>query len=144
MAVRSNTTIVSLAIPAKPEYLVLGRLVLTGLAGANAFDDDVLGDLKLALTEAAANAIVHAYADGADGGVVIRYELSPSRIEVTVTDDGQGIAGEELAALDDIPSSLEPGESGMGLSIIRALVDELSLEPGPGGRGVTLRFAKAL
>lgn len=44
---------VSLAIPAKPEYLVLVRLALSAVCRLTALSADEVADLKLAVTEAA-------------------------------------------------------------------------------------------
>src|SRR5213080_3672415 len=67
---------IHLTIPAKPEYITLGRLALTGIARLRAepVSAEVLGDLKLALTEACTNSVRHAYA-GDEGTVQIVYEL---------------------------------------------------------------------
>ena len=56
---------VRLTIPAKPEFITLGRLALTGIARLRPeqFSEEVLGDLKLALTEACTNSVRHAYDD---------------------------------------------------------------------------------
>src|SRR5438046_4236155 len=80
---------VRLCIPAKPEYISLGRLALTGLSRLRTLPDDVLADLKLALTEACTNSVRHAY-DGGEGVVEIVYELHPLRLVVEVTDSGEG------------------------------------------------------
>src|ERR1700751_3495148 len=58
---------VRLRIPAKPEYVALGRLALTGLAQARALPSDTIADLKLALTEAVSNSVRHAYGTPGDG-----------------------------------------------------------------------------
>ena len=55
---------VTLRIPAKPEYITLCRLALTGLAQLREFPDDAMADLKLALTEAVSNSVRHAYGPG--------------------------------------------------------------------------------
>ena len=81
---------IKLTIPAKPEYITLGRLALTGLAGLRPLSAETLGDLKLALTEACSNSVRHAYRDGRDGLVEIRYELQSDRLVVEVADDGEG------------------------------------------------------
>ena len=46
----------TLVIPARPEYLLLARLALTGVARLAQADEEALADLRLAVTEAAANA----------------------------------------------------------------------------------------
>src|SRR2546423_14980830 len=70
---------VRLTIPAKAEYITLGRLALTAIAGVRPLSDETLHDLKLALTEACTNSVRHAYADGGEGEVEILYELEPDR-----------------------------------------------------------------
>jgi len=128
---------VRLTIPAKPEYITLGRLALTGIARLHELPEETLGDLKLALTEACTNSVRHAYAEG-EGEVEILYELYPDRLVVEVGDEGTGFtpATETTAAGDDL------SEGGLGIAIIRALTDELDLVAGEGG--VRLRFVKRL
>ena len=72
---------VRLTIPARPEYITLGRLALTAIAGVRPLSDETLHDLKLALTEACTNSVKHAYQDGI-GSVDIVYELRADRLAV--------------------------------------------------------------
>ena len=130
---------VRLSIPAKPEYISLGRLALTGLSRLRAFPDDVLADLKLALTEACTNSVRHAY-DGGEGMVEILYELHDDRLVVEVMDTGEGFEPEDAVAADD---SDELVEGGLGIAIIQALADEFELAR-PNGGGSRLRFVKLL
>ena len=74
---------VRLTIPAKPEYITLSRLALAGLARVRSFPDEMLADLKLALTEACSNSVRHAYEDG-EGHVDISFELRDDRLIVEV------------------------------------------------------------
>ncbi len=53
--------VVRLTFPARAEYLLLARLTLSGLARKLPLDDELLADLKLAVTEACGNAVRHAY-----------------------------------------------------------------------------------
>ena len=132
-----NVQTVRLTIPAKPEYIALGRLALTGLSRLRPLDEDQLADLKLALTEACTNSVQHAY-DGEDGTVEIRYELAADQVAVEVIDAGQGF--EPPPPRD---GALEPVEGGLGIAIIRALSDELEIGFSNGG-GSRLRFVKRL
>ena len=81
---------VRLTIPAKPEYITLGRLALTAIAGVRPVTDETLYDLKLALTEACTNSVRHAYRNGREGSVEIVYELRPDRLVIEVGDEGSG------------------------------------------------------
>ncbi len=132
---------VTLTFPAKPDYLVLSRLALSGLARAYPFDPDVLADLKLAITEACGNAVRHAYeAESEERPVTVSFEVVGEKLEIVVEDRGSGLdrpADHEWSMPD------EP-ESGMGLAIIRTVVDELDVGRGEGGRGTVVRMTKAL
>src|SRR6059058_4146705 len=75
---------VRLTIPARAEYITLGRLALTAIAGVRPLSDETLHDLKLALTEACTNSVKHAYVEGREGIVDILYELQPDRLAVEV------------------------------------------------------------
>jgi serine/threonine-protein kinase RsbW len=134
-----NGHAIHLTIPAKPEYITLGRLALTGLGRVRALGEDVLGDLKLAITEACTNSVRHAYQD-ADGAVEIVYELHEDRIVVEVLDRGEGFTPDRERA--DLADDL--AEGGLGIAIIRALTDELEIGPPPGAGGSRLRFVKFL
>ena len=131
---------VRLRIPAKPEYIALCRLALTGLAQARALDSDTVADLKLALTEAVSNSVRHAYGTPGEGQVDIRYELGPDRICVDVIDDGAGFDPEEAPSFDGD----ELSEGGLGIAIIRTVADDVEIESRPGVRGSRLRFVKKL
>jgi serine/threonine-protein kinase RsbW len=129
---------IRLTIPAKPEYITLGRLALTAIAGVRPVSDETLHDLKLALTEACTNSVRHAY--GEDGGSVdIVYELLADRLAVEVGDAGTGFDPRSGRANGD--ENLEEG--GLGIAIIRALTDEVEIGEREGG-GSRLRFVKLL
>lgn len=132
-------SVISLQIPAKPEYLLLTRLALSGLARVRPIDAELLADLKLAITEGCANAVRHAY-DVEGGSVRVRFELTDGRLEATIEDDGRGFVARDVP--DWQPEALD--EDGMGLAIIRAVVDDVRIEAGEGGRGTRLWFAKQL
>jgi serine/threonine-protein kinase RsbW len=130
---------VRLTIPAKPEYITLGRLALTGIAKLRPLSAETLSDLKLALTEACTNSVRHAYGNGKAGVVEIVYELQPDRLVVEVADTGAGFSEDELAEETD-----ELTEGGLGIAIIRAVADELEIAERAAGGGSRLRFAKYL
>lgn len=130
--------LVALTIPARPEFIALGRLALTGLARTRALSQEVVADLKLALTEACSNSVRHAYDEGRLGVVQIRYELSPDRFVIEVDDEGSGFDPQTIERAQE-----ELDEGGLGIAIIRALTDELEIGSRPEG-GSRLRFTKLL
>jgi serine/threonine-protein kinase RsbW len=128
---------VRLTIPAKAEYVLLGRLALSGIMRMRPLEDETVNDLKLAVTEACTNSVRHAYGDGS-GSVDIVYELHDDRLVVEVSDDGTGFDPDELE------DSGELTEGGLGIAIIRALVDDFEVVGHVDGGGSSLRFVKFL
>lgn len=130
---------VRLTFPAKADYLLLARLALAGLARAYALDPDLLADLKLAVTEACGNAVRHAYGNG-EGRVTVSFAVSETTLEMVVEDEGAGLTVPDTAEWS-MPEHLE---SGMGMAIIREIVDELEVSGGADGRGTVVRMTKYL
>jgi len=137
-----NDRVVRLTFPARPEYLLLARLTLSGLARELPIEEELLADLKLAVTEACGNVVRHAY-PGDDGDVSLVVTVGDDRLLLTVEDYGDGIQAPDSPE-DDADELSGPLESGMGMPIIRAIVDELAVEQGPDGRGTVVRMVKYL
>jgi anti-sigma regulatory factor (Ser/Thr protein kinase) len=92
-----------------------------------------LQDLKLAITEACANAVVHSGTQE----IRISVRFVDSCIEVVVEDDG--IYRELLSSVDD------DSDAHRGLALMAALVDDLTLYPGTSSSaGTTVRMRKCL
>jgi len=132
---------IRLTIPAKPEYISLARLALTGLSRVRELDPETLADLKLAITEATSNSVRHAYSDGS-GTVEVVYDLQPDRLVIEVSDDGEGFDYDREPAAADLEDELTEG--GLGIAIIKTIADEFEVGQGPDGRGSRLRFVKRL
>jgi serine/threonine-protein kinase RsbW len=128
---------VVLTMSPRPENLALARLALSGVGAVAGAGEGDVADLKLAITEACTNAILHAYEHEAGGRLVVRYRVDSRQIEVEVEDDGAGFdpddpAGREAGA----------GGEGMGLMIIRSLTDSLRIESDESGSRIS--FTKKL
>lgn len=124
---------VELLIPASPEYVGIARLCLSGVAARLHLPYDTVEDLKVALAEACTNAIQHAYKDG-KGSVEIAFEADEKQLTIAISDKGKGFDYHSLAAKTPDPEQ----ERGLGLYLIRALVDELDVRSSPQGSTVTM------
>ena len=129
---------VTLSFPAKADYLLLARLALGGLARRMPVDADALADLKLAVTEACGNVVRHAYAEGDGGPVAVSLVVHADRLEMIVEDQG---AGMERPRADEWEVNQLP-EGGMGMAIMRAVVDELDVTAGADGRVTVVHMTK--
>jgi serine/threonine-protein kinase RsbW len=132
--------VIELEIPARPEFVGLARLVVSSLASSRRdLEDDRIDDLKLAVSEACTNAIeAHAEVD-ADERVVVQWREAGDRFEVSVQDRGQGFDPESLP---EHPPVTDPErlnfERGLGIPLIRTLVDEVAFEPSESGTAVRM------
>lgn len=132
--------VVELEIPARPDFLSLARLVITGAANVEpSFSDDRLEDLRIAVSEAVTNAIEAHVSSGAEERVVLRCDLAEDRIEVEVIDRGSGFDPETAPTA---PAPEDPDrllhESGLGIPLMRQLVDETEFRASPTGTVVRL------
>src|SRR3954453_3650643 len=127
-----TTTDVKLTLPARPENVSVIRHVLGAFAESLRLPDDLVEDLRLAVTEACTNVVRHAYPPERPGPVEITFVPTDEEVSVVVADFGRGIG----------PSSDTTGP-GLGLPLIAAIADEVELQPVPGGGSrVAMTFAR--
>ncbi len=92
---------------------------------------DLLFDLQLAVEEACSNVIEHAYR-GRGGQLSVRFETDDSDVIITLQDQGQAFNPERVAAPDTKrPLSKRP-VGGLGLHLMRTLMDEVRFTFAPG------------
>jgi serine/threonine-protein kinase RsbW len=128
---RTNTD-VKLTLPARPENVSVIRHVLGAFAEALRLPDDLVEDLRLAVTEACTNVVRHAYPPEVPGPVEITITPTEDVVSVVVADHGRGIG-----------SSSDTTGPGLGLPLIAAIADEVELQPVPGGGSrVAMSFAR--
>jgi anti-sigma regulatory factor (Ser/Thr protein kinase) len=121
---------VLLTMPARPEGVGVVRQALAGMADALDFDPTVLADMKMAVTEACTNVVVHAYADET-GLLEVEMLADPGGLTIVVRDHGMGIQPR--------PARTDPPALGLGLPLIAALADSFELR-GSAGEGTEVRM----
>jgi serine/threonine-protein kinase RsbW len=131
---------IELEIPARPEFVGLARLVVSSLASSRRMlADDRIDDLKLAVSEACTNAIEAHGAIDAEERVLVRWREGDDHLEVSVLDCGTGF---DPSTLPEHPPVTDPErlnfERGLGIPLIRTLVDEADFLPSEEGTLVTL------
>ena len=132
---------VDLSIPARAEHLGLVRIVVTTLAEMVAKLDGVrLDDLRLAVSEACANAIEAYGRQGRPGSPIeLRLRAEPGMIAVEVHDEAGGFDPDLLVPHPPVetPERLHH-ERGLGVPLMRALADEAEFVAEGGGTTVRL------
>ena len=104
-----------LTLPARAENVAVVRHAFGGLGDVLDVGDQILADIKLAVTEACTNVVVHAYPDR-EGPLGVAAILDDRTLTVVVVDEGRGIT----------PRPDSPG-LGLGLPLIATLAESLEL-----------------
>jgi anti-sigma regulatory factor (Ser/Thr protein kinase) len=120
---------VLLTMPARAEGVGVVRQALSGVADALDFDPSVLADMKMAVTEACTNVVVHAYDD--DGLLEVEMLAGEHGLTIVVRDHGAGIQPR--------PARAGAAALGLGLPLIAALSDAFELR-GSAGVGTEVRM----
>ena len=127
---------IELRLPSKAEWVGVARLAVAGIANRLEFNVEDIEDLKIAVAEACTNAIQHA-SESAE--VRIACDIFENKLVVTVEDYGKGFTGHSVAAKE----LGEPKVGGLGVFLIRTLMDDVSYEVDP-RRGTKLTMTKHL
>ncbi|HWC85537.1 MAG TPA: ATP-binding protein [Solirubrobacteraceae bacterium] len=124
---------VRLTLPAKPENVGLARQVLAGLAEALDADDELVADMKIAVTEAVNNIVLHAYPERV-GPAEVTMTSNLEQLVISIRDQGAGM--NPLPADADAPARL-----GFGFAMMASLCDQFGINSGTAGTEVRMRFA---
>lgn len=105
-----------LSLPARAENIALIRHAFGALGEALTIEEQLLADIRLAITEACANVVVHAYAGREPGPLEVDATIRDHELTVVVRDEGPGI----------VPHPGSPG-LGLGLPLIASLAESVEL-----------------
>ncbi len=102
--------------------------------------EEVLFDIELAVEEASANIVQHAYRPGQAGDILLRVETTDDIVRITLTDWGLPFDPESVTPFDVRATVETRAEGGGGLQLIHSLMDEVARETAsaPGGPNVLM------
>jgi anti-sigma regulatory factor (Ser/Thr protein kinase) len=124
-------------MPAEAGNVAIGRQVLAGLADALELDAGLTADMKIAITEACTNAVVHAYPDG----------RGPLELAIWVLEGGVAVSVRDRGAnFNPLPDGGGGDPQGLrfGLSLIASLSDEFGIRAGASGTEIQMLFASGV
>lgn len=122
-----------------PANLAFARVTVAAFASQLDFTLADLEEIKVAVSEAVGNAIIHGYGNAADKFVRIYAALTPDALEIRIEDDGRGIK--------DIEKALQPAYStdserlGLGFVFMQSFMDGFQVESVP-ARGTVVTMSK--
>ena len=128
---------IELKVPSKAEYVSIVRALVTDLALRLGLSKSAVEDVQVAVSEACANVVRHAYSDDQHGSkVLVCCGIRDGRLTIEIADSGQGFA-ETIVQ----PPHLKDKDGGFGLVLIRSLMENVSLDSSP-ECGTVVRMCK--
>ena len=114
-------------IAAVPSSVLGVRLALDRLLAGRPVAPARVDDIRLAITEACANAVVHAYPEGEAGTVRVTADVTPETLMVTVRDHGPGFGARRSTI-------------GVGMLLMRTLAESVLIDDADPGAAVQMTF----
>ena len=122
----------TLQVPSSTENLALIREFVTTVGRQAQFEESDLSNLELAVDEACANVIEHAYGHDITKEVVVRAIFDDESLHISVIDEGLGFDPNKTPE-DSVEQLIHDRKSGgLGIRLIKKLMDEVSYEIVPG------------
>jgi serine/threonine-protein kinase RsbW len=132
----SNGNKFHLKLPAKSENLDIIRKFVASIAENNGFNDDEIYQIELAVDEACANVVRHAYRglNVAHPEILVTVRTHKNGIEISIVDRGKGFDPDKLPTpdMDEYLKKMKPG--GLGVHLIKSLMDKVTFSIKPGVR----------
>jgi len=122
-----------------PANVAFARVTVAAFASQIDYTLSDLEEIKVAVSEAVGNSIIHGYENAPDRFVRIYATLTADTLEIRVEDDGRGI--------EDIGKALQPAFStdaerlGLGFVFMHSFMDSLKVDSTP-GRGTIVTMSK--
>ncbi|MDD3928014.1 MAG: ATP-binding protein [bacterium] len=138
MSVTGTDNVITFIFPSNTCYISTVRILLGDLAEKESFSYQDMEDMKVAVSEACANAIQHGYSP-TSRFVTVRFELMQDKMTIEIIDHGRGLSAERKPMTD----KGEPTEKGLGLGIylMQALMDKVEYGT-PEDHGTIVKLTK--
>jgi len=126
----------AIEFPRKPEYVRTVRQAIVALARLHGADEDVVEDIKLAVSEACNTTLVPVEGPGGSAVELMAW-AGPEGLTVDVLDADAAFDHAVAGPPGEISTDELPFERALALPIIRGLASRVAIEPRPEGGAVT-------
>ena len=139
---RGSPPDLDIEFPAKPRYVRMARHTVSALARMRQADEELVEDIRLAVSEACTRAVAVNEEAGA-GPVGVLASVEDGVFTVEVFDRGPGPERSVSGPPGEIDTSELPFDRALALPLIRGLVEEVGLSAREGG-GTIVRMSVSL
>jgi serine/threonine-protein kinase RsbW len=122
----------TLQVPSSTENLALIREFVVTVGGQAGLAENEIPELELAVDEACANVIEHAYGHDVTKDVTVRVSFDESLLRISVIDEGRGFDPGQVPETQLNQLVQERKSGGLGIRLIRTLMDEVEYQIVPG------------
>jgi serine/threonine-protein kinase RsbW len=126
--------VINLKLPSRPEFVNVARMNISVIANNMKMNYEVIQDLKVAISEACNNVILHS---DSESYYEIDFIIDKEKLIVEINDFGNGFNLKDY----NEPDLDDPKENGLGLFIIDSLMDEFIIET-KNGNGTIIKMIK--
>lgn len=133
---------IRLQIPAHADYIDLVRICLYGIASKMSYAYEDIEDMKVAVSEACNNAVIHGTPDPNEGVIDISFEPEDHALTIKVNNSGsEDLAADVLDKAAPLPDADVSGlrVGGLGIYLMQALMDEVEVNALENGTEVVLK-----
>lgn len=134
---------ISITMPAIVSNASLARLIVMGILTPLDADTQQLTEIKMVVSEAVTNAIIHGYEGNAEGIVEFKMSLEGRKLRVVIKDHGIGIDDVEQAKQPLFTTKQDEERSGLGFMIMESFTDDFEVISAP-GVGTTVTFEREI
>jgi len=124
-----------------PENVGLARVAVAAFVAGRDLQVNELEEIKVAVSEAVTNSIIHGYKGKTDGVISVTALLYDRLLEVVVEDQGKGMSDPQQAMQPAV--STDPERVGLGFMFMKSFMDEVDVWSEP-GRGTRVKMVKVL
>lgn len=132
---------VNLSFKSRSENVALARLLASAIVSEHDMTLAELDEIKVAVSEAVSNAIIHGYQNDSECWVEMVIELNVDQLTIIVHDDGVGIENIEEAMKPHFPKDDE--RMGLGFAFMNSFMDKVEVDSIP-HCGTTVVLSKKL
>lgn len=134
-----------LKVPADSKNLEIIRKFISGISESMGFPDEEIYKIELAVDEACANVVKHAYLTNSNKDRIIHIEAydKKDRLEIVIFDKGKGFDPKRIKKPDIVEYMKKMKKGGLGIYLIKALMDKVSFRIHAGVRN-EVRMVKFL
>jgi len=128
-----------LEFSSRVENVAFARVTVAAFISQVDFTITDLEEIKVAVSEAVSNAIIHGYENNPDRMVRLEMSIAGEYMEIEIIDSGKGI--EDIEKAMEPAYSTDPERMGLGFAFMRSFMDKLEVHSTP-GRGTRVKMSR--